>query len=91
MPLVKSVAVYVVPGPAETVAVLPAIVTAGCVTISEAVMLRVMVSPVLAYEVLALFEAMVTAVKVGTALSKVTLVASVVADTAVPALPAVSL
>ena len=65
-------------------------VTTGRVTASEAVKLKVMIFPVLAVWFEALLETMVAAVNVGRVLSKVTLLALVVAVTAVPTFPATS-
>ena len=76
----------------EAVTGCPAILTVGVLMVSDAVNVKVTVSPALAREVFALFDLICTEVKVGTVLSKVTLVAGGVVDvTSIPGLPARSL
>ncbi|MNE75156.1 hypothetical protein D3C80_1712860 [compost metagenome] len=65
-------------------------VTTGRATASEAVKVKEMTFPVFAVWFEALLETIATVVNVGTVLSKVTLLALVVAVTAVPTFPATS-
>ena len=74
----------------ETVAALPSMVTVGYSCKGSATFDskdNVTISPSLAYALFALFEDIVTAVRTGTALSKITDEPFVVAVTSVPALP----
>ena len=74
----------------ETVAALPSIVTVGYSCKGSATFDskdNVTISPSLAYALFALFEDIVTAVRTGTALSKITDEPFVVAVTSVPELP----
>ena len=84
---IVTTAVYVLPDVLVTGAVRPAIVAAGVPIGSLAVKVTVTVSPGFASAGAALFDAMVTAVSVGSVSSKVTAELSVVAVTAVPAAP----
>ena len=89
-PLRVNAAVQEVPEP-PIVAVSPSIVHASAVTASLAVIVRVIVSPLFANPLLLLLVVIAMVDRVGCVLSIVTLLESVTADTAEPALPAVSL